>query len=1156
MAIIICLFYRLSRSGEHMPNVGFFATSHPIKACFLCFALASSGCWANTLQMSIEGAESGDVLEQYNLALAYANGDGVMQDYEVAADWYTRAAAQGYIDAQYNLALAYINGEGVKQNYEAAAKWYTKAAEQGDIDAQYALGVLHFTGRGGARDYHTAVKWFIRAAEQGHLAAQSYLGDLYGSGLVVILNYDTAAKWYAKAAEQGQDNAQYNLGVFYHFGMGVVKNYVTAVDWYAKAAEQGHQKAQFTLGLAYSIGEGVKQDYKSAANWFRKAAEQGNSDAQGELGLAYYRGQGIKQSYEAAAEWFFKAAQQGHSHAQYNLALAYVAGKGVPQDHETAAKWYTKAAEQGYDDAQYNLALAFMDGKGLTQNHEVAVKWYAKAAEQGHLRAQYNLALAYSNGEGVSQDYEVAAKWYARAAEQGHSGAQHNLGLAYNKGEGVPQNHATAARWYAKAAQQGHLAAQNALGVAYQLGEGVTQNSLTAAAWYKRAASKLDSIALSNLDLLNSAEGQIYTASALEYQKRSFDTGKMSAGYGIALKHLDKSSGFYHPEAAFDVLQLAIDTGDDNTKSTSLTLLGYMYAEGVYVSKDIGKALNLFVKVDPVDIDSSVFELVLPTLISTLTPELLQKFTPPFMAYLDEFCTNDYFEGRGFAENPIWPILQSINFVGENLVDRCFDEHVSSEIDSKNYQKVSERYQKGVPGLISINEKKAFEYMRLAAISDNESRAAMHLVGSFYEGGYGTAKRKTDALFWYKKAAALGFSTSLNRLGRAHEKGELGFKADLVQAFDHYQRAYYQDETCSPCMTNLGRMYAGGEAVKQDYSMAKIYYTKASRLGDLRAGNLLASLESEGLAGPENKPEAVAILERILLGNAGYKALVGAEEYDKEIVNARKFIASLGAIDKAKAALNLGEYHALIIGNSNYENLVNLPTAENDASEIAELLEQDYGFSVELAIDVTRNETLNSLNRFRRELKANDNFLLYYAGHGVIDELGKGHWQPVNVAKGDDCVECISNDTIKSTLKKFKANNILLIADSCFAGTITRGFGLVDEVALEELPPPNKGDTLLERLNRLKTRIAMTSGDLEPVADRIEFSEHSVFAESLIQALKNNFQVTKSGDIFEKVQQRVVTISADHGVTQTPVHSPIIAAGHEGGDFIFERVTN
>ena len=116
MAIIICLFYRLSRSGEHMPNVGFFATSHPIKACFLCFALASSGCWANTLQMSIEGAESGDVLEQYNLALAYANGDGVMQDYEVAADWYTRAAAQGYIDAQYNLALAYINGEGVKHH--------------------------------------------------------------------------------------------------------------------------------------------------------------------------------------------------------------------------------------------------------------------------------------------------------------------------------------------------------------------------------------------------------------------------------------------------------------------------------------------------------------------------------------------------------------------------------------------------------------------------------------------------------------------------------------------------------------------------------------------------------------------------------------------------------------------------------------------------------------------------------------------------------------------------------------------------------------------------------------------------------------------------------------------------------------------------------
>ena len=40
-------------------------------------------------------------------------------------------AEQGHASAQYNLALKYDNGEGVLQDYKEAVKWYTKAAEQG-----------------------------------------------------------------------------------------------------------------------------------------------------------------------------------------------------------------------------------------------------------------------------------------------------------------------------------------------------------------------------------------------------------------------------------------------------------------------------------------------------------------------------------------------------------------------------------------------------------------------------------------------------------------------------------------------------------------------------------------------------------------------------------------------------------------------------------------------------------------------------------------------------------------------------------------------------------------------------------------------------------------------------------------------------------------
>ena len=53
-----------------------------------------------------------------------------------------RAAEQGHPQAQYLLGYAYYRGDGVEQDDEVAARWYSKAAEQGHADAQKALGDL------------------------------------------------------------------------------------------------------------------------------------------------------------------------------------------------------------------------------------------------------------------------------------------------------------------------------------------------------------------------------------------------------------------------------------------------------------------------------------------------------------------------------------------------------------------------------------------------------------------------------------------------------------------------------------------------------------------------------------------------------------------------------------------------------------------------------------------------------------------------------------------------------------------------------------------------------------------------------------------------------------------------------------------------------
>jgi hypothetical protein len=73
--------------------------------------------------------------------------------------WWERAAKQNLAKAQFNLALLYAQGNGVTQDDKAAMKWYRQAAEQGHAKAQLNLGVMYGNGQGVAKDYALAYMW-------------------------------------------------------------------------------------------------------------------------------------------------------------------------------------------------------------------------------------------------------------------------------------------------------------------------------------------------------------------------------------------------------------------------------------------------------------------------------------------------------------------------------------------------------------------------------------------------------------------------------------------------------------------------------------------------------------------------------------------------------------------------------------------------------------------------------------------------------------------------------------------------------------------------------------------------------------------------------------------------------------------------------------
>src|SRR5712691_8216981 len=148
-------------------------------------------------------AKAGDADAQVALAVLYARGDGVAQDYAVAANWFRRAAEKGVMRAQYDLGVLYERGRGVPRDPAQAVAWYRKAAEQNHPLAQYNLAVAFTKGEGIRRDPFEAAVWYHRAAAQGVVAAMVNLAILYERGEGVDSSTADAYAWYRAAARRG-----------------------------------------------------------------------------------------------------------------------------------------------------------------------------------------------------------------------------------------------------------------------------------------------------------------------------------------------------------------------------------------------------------------------------------------------------------------------------------------------------------------------------------------------------------------------------------------------------------------------------------------------------------------------------------------------------------------------------------------------------------------------------------------------------------------------------------------------------------------------------------------------------------------------------------------------------------------------------------------
>jgi outer membrane protein assembly factor BamD (BamD/ComL family) len=241
---------------------------------------------------------------------------------------------------------------------------------------------------------------------------------------------------------------------------------------------------------------------------------------------------------------------------------------------------------------------------------------------------------------------------------------------------------------------------------------------------------------------------------------------------------------------------------------------------------------------------------------------------------------------------------------------------------------------------------------------------------------------------------------------------------------------------------------------------------------------------------------------------------------------------------KEGADIDFGSYYALVIGNNAYRHFGRLKSAVGDAEAVAVLLTSGYGYRVTILKDATRKQILDALSSLRRRLGGKDNLLIYYAGHGNLDrDTGRGYWLPID-ADADSPANWISTNDVSDALKAMSAKHVMVVADSCYGGALTRSVNVTTKEG---------GSEYLRRLAEKRTRVVLTSGGVEPVLDE-GGQGHSVFARAFLEILGKNTGIMEGTRLFEELRRPVVI-----NAPQTPEYSDILYAGHEGGDFLFIR---
>lgn len=252
-----------------------------------------------------------------------------------------------------------------------------------------------------------------------------------------------------------------------------------------------------------------------------------------------------------------------------------------------------------------------------------------------------------------------------------------------------------------------------------------------------------------------------------------------------------------------------------------------------------------------------------------------------------------------------------------------------------------------------------------------------------------------------------------------------------------------------------------------------------------------------------------------------------------EVVN--RYTYDVFRVVKNPVNIANGKFYALVIGINKYSDplISELDYCVRDARNFYDAITSRYLFNkddVRFLENATSEQIVESLDYFTTRITPADNFLIFYAGHGIWETQAEtGYWLPSDVSKNSK-FKWFRNSTLRDYLRSINSKHTLVISDACFGGSIFK-----TRAAFSDAP------LAINKLYDLRSRKAMTSGTLTEVPDQ------SAFIKYLLERLNNNNEKYLSSEqLFSSFRIAVINNSS-----AVPQFGEIREVGDEGGDFIF-----